>query len=152
MERPMELKRKKILVGVGLLSFVFLLVVFGPSGIYYSTSTPDYCGSCHVMDDKHEQWFLSGLHRNITCVDCHLPNNNFANHMLWKGIDGMKDFLYFHLAIFSEPIEITGHGKNTVRKNCIRCHGEMVSLIDNERNCWECHRRVNHRITPVAHK
>ncbi len=144
--------KKKVLIALASLSILFFFIMFGPPGVFKKTSTPDYCGSCHVMEEHHAHWRLTGLHSKIVCVDCHLPNNNPFNHFVWKGLDGLKDFLYFHLAIFSEPIEITGHGKKTVRKNCVRCHGEMVSRIDNERNCWDCHRRVNHRVIPVVTK
>lgn len=132
------------------LFLMFLFVMFGPPAVFQKTSTPEFCGSCHVMDEHYSHWRLTGLHREITCVDCHLPNNNPVNHFVWKGIDGLKDFIYFHLAVFSEPIEITNHGRKTVHLNCMRCHAEMVSRINNERHCWDCHRRVNHRIVTTG--
>jgi len=146
-----NLEKKHLLIGTSIAALLFIFIVFGPPGLFKKTSSPDYCGSCHVMYDMHDHWFLSGLHRSIKCVDCHLPNNNLVNHVIWKGIDGMKDLLYFHFMLFSDPIEITSHGKTTLQANCVRCHGDMVSRINiDAKNCWECHRRVNHRVTPLA--
>ncbi len=122
---------------------VFLF--FGPPDLYTKTSNPDFCHSCHVMDEHFEHWFMTGVHRNIWCVDCHLPNDTKAGHFVWKGIDGMKDVILFHTNLFPEPIRISDHGRKTIQRNCVRCHGELVSEINTEgRNCWECHRRIDH--------
>ena len=138
--------KKKLLLccgGAGLAVSLFLF--FGPPGLYEKTSSPEFCSSCHVMEYEHDAWLKTGVHRGIKCVDCHLPNNNFANHLFWKGIDGMKDVIYFYGRMYSDPIIISAHGKNTVQANCLKCHGEMVSRISvGERTCWSCHRRINH--------
>ena len=147
------IKSKYLIYSVIIVTIIALFLALGPPSLLEYSSSPQFCGSCHVMDSMHEDWFLSGLHRNIKCVDCHLPNSNFISHYIWKGIDGMKDVLYFYGYIYSEPIMATSHGRDTIRENCIRCHGEMVSRLKIEdRNCWECHRRVNHRVTDFALK
>jgi len=116
------------------------------------TSKPEYCNTCHVMEEEFESWFLTGKHRNIKCIDCHLPNSDPLNHIVWKGIDGLKDLLYFHLNIYDLPIIISTHGKTTVQKNCVRCHNSMVSVINTDiRNCWDCHRRTNHKTVNFAY-
>jgi cytochrome c nitrite reductase small subunit len=78
-------------------------------------------------------------------VECHLPNQNAAAHYLWKSIDGMKDTLAFYSGRVEERIAITPHGQEVVQANCIRCHATTVEHIDQERPCWECHRRLAHR-------
>ncbi len=135
--------------GIGFLLILFIL--WGPPGVMDMTSSPEFCNSCHVMNSQHEAWFMSGLHRNIKCVDCHLPNNNPVNHYVWKGIDGARDFVFFHGNVFVDPISISSHGKKVLQANCERCHEGMVSMIKtNDRNCWDCHRRVNHKITAIT--
>ena len=140
--------RKKALI-----SFAWILVAFGVFGIAASpgliamTSTPGFCNSCHVMNDPYEAWFMTGVHRTIRCVDCHLPHDNLMNHLVWKGIEGARDLLFFHSGIFREPIEISGRGKRFIQANCIRCHDGIVSRIDTEsHDCWSCHRRMNHKV------
>jgi nitrate/TMAO reductase-like tetraheme cytochrome c subunit len=36
------------------------------------SSRPTFCGSCHVMTPYYESWKHSS-HRNVACVDCHIP-------------------------------------------------------------------------------
>jgi cytochrome c nitrite reductase small subunit len=33
--------------------------------------------------------------------------------------------------------------------NCVRCHSERVAMIDQSRNCWDCHRFLQHRLAGV---
>ena len=47
-------------------TFVALLVFVQIS------STPNFCGSCHIMAPYYESWKHSS-HKNIACVDCHIP-------------------------------------------------------------------------------
>lgn len=112
------------------------------------TSTPEFCNSCHVMNDQYEAWFMTGVHRTIQCVDCHLPHDNIVNHFIWKGIEGTRDVVFFHSGIFDEPIELSERGKQFVQTNCIRCHEGIVSRIEADtQNCWSCHRRMSHKTT-----
>lgn len=130
-------------LGVGILVAVFLAL--GPPQLLAKSETPDFCASCHVMEEEYDAWAHAGAHRRKACVDCHLPNDNIALHYVWKSIDGMKDVLFFYSNRVPERIEISGHGKAVVQANCIRCHETTVAHIDQKRLCWECHRRVPHR-------
>ena len=131
------------LVGAGL--GVFL--AFGPPKLYAKSESPEFCGSCHVMESQYEAWFHAGAHRRLKCVDCHLPNDTFARHLVWKGLDGGRDFLAFHSGLFDEDIRLTPRGAQVVKENCLRCHAETVARVSVDRNCWECHRRLNHKQT-----
>jgi nitrate/TMAO reductase-like tetraheme cytochrome c subunit len=54
---------KRILLAVillGLFSFVAVEV----------TSTPTFCGTCHIMKDYHASWEASA-HNEVSCVECH---------------------------------------------------------------------------------
>ncbi len=113
------------------------------------TSTVEFCAGCHVMLDQHEDWFYSGMHRQIACVDCHLPHDNAVRHFVWKGYDGMKDVFYFYTGLVPEMIHSTAHARKTIQANCERCHEGMVSRIDtgDGMRCWECHRSLYHNRT-----
>ncbi len=36
------------------------------------TSTPEFCGSCHIMQPYYQSWKTS-THTGIACVECHIP-------------------------------------------------------------------------------
>lgn len=129
-----------IVVGLG------IFAAFGPPGLYAKSESPEFCGSCHVLQPEYEAWFHSG-HHLIKCIDCHLPNNNLANHLLWKTIEGVKDSIAFHTGRVSETIHISDHGAAVVDSNCRRCHADLVSQIKENRRCWDCHRRISHKRT-----
>jgi len=137
-------KNKKVMYGAAILLLAVIIAVAIPR-FMQATSTPQYCASCHVMESQYEDWFYSGSHQRISCVECHLPHNNFFNYYLWKGLDGMKDVLYFYTGMIPDPIQASGHGVQTVQDNCVRCHEEMVSRISvDAMHCWGCHRDNYH--------
>jgi len=136
-----------VLGAAGLAAVLGLFVAFGPPGLYAKSESPEFCGSCHVLEPEYEAWFHSGAHAQIKCIDCHLPNDTFANHLWWKTLDGMKDALKFHTGMVSADIRLSKHGAHVVADNCRRCHSETVARINEERQCWDCHRRLSHRRT-----
>lgn len=141
-------KKKRILFVVvlaGVSAAVLLFFMVGPPKLLAKSSEPDFCSQCHVMESNYEAWSHSGAHRRKLCVDCHLPNQNRGVHYVWKAIDGLKDVLIFYSGRVPEKIEITDHGKEVLQVNCIRCHETTVMLIDHDRQCWECHRRISHK-------
>jgi len=145
-------KRKKLLRISGVLILVALaagtFVGFGPPGLFAKSGSPEFCASCHVMEAQYENWFHTGAHKRIQCIECHLPNDNFARHITWKGIDGMKDTVAFYSGRVPETIKLSEHGAAILKENCQRCHEQTVSMINNEdRNCWQCHRRLSHKMS-----
>lgn len=138
--------RTIVVLGVlGLAAGAFLS--FGPPGLYAKSGTPEFCGSCHVMEAEYEGWFHNGGHRRLKCIDCHLPNQNKLLHVTWKGIDGMYDAFQFYSGRVPETIRLSQHGAGVLQENCKRCHEETVAMINEERNCWTCHRRLSHKLT-----
>ncbi len=131
-------------IGIICVALVGLFVVLGPPQLLAKSETPEFCASCHVMEAQHTAFMHSGAHRRLKCVDCHLPNDNVANHYIWKSIDGMKDVLVFNSGKMPERIELSEHGAKMVKANCIRCHETLVSQMDTSRDCWSCHRRITH--------
>lgn len=141
-------KRKKylyififLMAGLG----VSLFLMLGPPGLLAKSESPDFCSSCHVMESNYEAWLHTGAHRRKKCVDCHLPNETLPIHYIWKTIDGLKDVAFFYSGMVPERITLTAHGAEVLQANCIRCHESTVMLINHERKCWECHRRIMHR-------
>ncbi len=122
-----------------------IFVLFGPPKVIELTETPKFCALCH--SSQSGDW-LHSSHRTRRCIDCHLPNDNLANHYLWKSIDGNKD-LFFHFSGLGDgnDTELTPHGKKVLQANCIRCHEGMVWRINNKRACIDCHRPLGHRRT-----
>ncbi len=148
---PRPIPKKYYAIAGGAFAF-FLLVMFVPGGVMDRTSTTAFCGSCHVMESQYEHWFLTGVHVKIRCVDCHLPHDNPVSYFVWKGIDGMKDVVFFYGRLYPENIRISSHGASTVQGNCVRCHEGTVMMINTEgRNCWSCHRRLSHTIIDVGY-
>lgn len=123
--------------------------LFGPPQLLAYSESPEFCASCHVMEEQHTAWRHAGAHRGIRCVDCHLPNDNAARHYLWKGIDGMKDVVVFYSGRIPDPITLSRHGRKVVQENCVACHREAVSAMVTSRSCWECHRQTRHKLTGI---
>jgi cytochrome c nitrite reductase small subunit len=135
----------RLIVILGLLAVaVSAFLMLGPPALLAKSETPEFCASCHVMQNQYDAWFHEGAHRSIACVDCHLPHQNIFVHYLWKSIDGMKDVIVFHSGNVPDRITISDHGQNVLQGNCVRCHSTTVWRIKKERNCWECHRRLSH--------
>lgn len=130
--------------------FVIPIALFAKADSQETSNSSSYCVRCHVMEAEYEAWMHSGAHRRKECVDCHLPNENKAAHYLWKVIDGAKDLLIFHSGKISEQIKISSHGKKVLQSNCIRCHETTVMLMDQDRQCWDCHRRITHMHTGIT--
>lgn len=133
-----------VLLGVGLLAGVF--AAFGPPDLYAKSESPEFCASCHVMESQYEAWFHSA-HRGIKCVDCHLPNDSLARHLTWKSVDGLKDWLAFHTGRIGDDTRLSGRGAGFVQENCLRCHQETMARVNEDRQCWFCHRRLSHKLT-----
>ena len=151
MNRDRFMKKSSIL-SISIFSGILLipLVLFGKQDSQGTSDASSYCIRCHVMQSEYEAWVHSGAHRRKECVDCHLPNENQTVHYLWKAIDGMKDLIVFHSGKIPERIKISSHGEKVLQANCIRCHETTVMLMDQERKCWNCHRRITHLHTGIT--
>ena len=122
-----------------------LFLMLGPPQLLAKSEGPEFCAGCHVMEGEYEAWLHAGAHRRVKCVECHLPNRSLASHYTWKSIDGLKDTIAFYSGRVEERIGISAHGREVVQDNCVRCHATTVEQIDQERLCWDCHRRLAHR-------
>ena len=143
--------RKSLLVvaGIAVLFAVAagLFLALGPPKLAAATGRPDFCMRCHVMESNYEAWIHAGAHRRKTCVDCHLPNENLGLHYAWKSLDGLKDAFVFYSGRVPERIALSSHGRSVLQANCVRCHETTVAMIDTDRKCWSCHRRISHQLS-----
>jgi cytochrome c nitrite reductase small subunit len=141
--------KMKLLRVAGLLAVVAAAVGayvnFGPPGLYAKSGTPEFCASCHVMEAQYENWFHTGGHKRLKCIECHLPNDSLPRHLAWKGVEGMRDAFAFYSGRLPETIKLSDHGATILKENCERCHEQLVSNINEDRNCWQCHRRLSHK-------
>ncbi|MEN2995344.1 MAG: cytochrome c nitrite reductase small subunit [Thermodesulfovibrio sp.] len=137
---------KRSLIFISLTVFLLLLFAILTPYLLAKTNSPEFCASCHVMQEQYFTLMKGGPHKSIKCVDCHLPHDSKVNFYIWKVVDGTKDAIHFYSGSVSERIIISAHSKKTIQQNCIRCHEGMVSRIEiSDRKCWDCHRRVTHK-------
>ena len=141
----MAMKKSSIWIVLAVVVLGGAFAMFGPPHLLARSSEPNFCAGCHVMEAEFQAWAHTGAHRNIKCVDCHLPNHNMAMHYIWKSIDGFKDAWMFYSGKVTDRIILTDHGREVLQANCIRCHETTVSMISTDRDCWGCHRGVQHR-------
>ena len=119
-------------------------------GIAYLGSESKTCANCHIMRDQYDGWQKASHHTAATCNDCHVPHG-FIPKYLTKGENGFEHSKAFTLQDFHEPIIIKPKSARIVQKNCIRCHGDLVSdMLSDDRGseetfkCVHCHDRVGH--------
>lgn len=129
----------------GLLVGLFVLhILMGPPQLLAFSESPVFCNSCHLHNDQYDSWFHSVHRGNARCVDCHLPNDTIVNHFFWKSVEGVRDpFLWFTNQL-SDDLKASEHQETVIQANCIRCHEQQTSMINQERECWDCHKQVVH--------
>ena len=106
---------------------------------YIVGDDPAACINCHIMSPYYATWSHSSHGRDVTCNDCHVPNNNIASHYFFKAI------------------EAEDASAEVIMDNCIRCHKQlnqefvktgridyMMAKRGEGKACWDCHRNVPH--------
>ena len=124
---------------------------------YIVGDDPAACINCHIMSPYYATWSHSSHSRDVTCNDCHVPNNNIASHYFFKGMDGMKHVAYFVTHSEHQAIEAEDASAEVIMDNCIRCHKQlnqefvktgridyMMAKRGEGKACWDCHRNVPH--------
>lgn len=123
--------------------------VVGIGSIFlHASGTSTFCGQCHSM--KHEAaTFAVSSHRNLDCVECHLPHDNTAHYMIEKGRTGMVDMYHEAMRDYPNRIKLDADARKMVAENCVRCHGATMSYVEtapegSQDNCLKCHSRIAH--------
>lgn len=128
------------IVGVGF--FVFTNLFLHVSG------TKFFCGQCHSM--KHEaETFAVSSHRELDCVECHLPHDNDAHYFFEKGRTGMIDMYHEIMRDYPNRIKLDADARKMVAENCLRCHESTMSYVStapggSQDDCLKCHSRIAH--------
>lgn len=146
------------------LVLLFITMVFGAytaklsKAHSYLSKDPKACINCHVMNTQYATWQHSS-HKDVGCIECHLPTDGFIDKYTAKAIDGWNHSVAFTLGTYDHAIKISEHGAKRVQKNCKSCHESLASNLDknfdlnhnfsskesaSERKCWSCHKSVPH--------
>ncbi len=142
--------KKVMYVGIGLLVIFCLILSLKIPAL--GLSTPEFCGSCHVMEEQVETFMHSSHHIAAECGDCHVPHE-LVYGAFDKAYTGTKDLIG---VIFNkDPFEISAgkHSKDVVQANCVRCHQEFLNEVgntmdENGKYCFDCHRNTPHSRMP----
>lgn len=127
---------------------VGLLVVGVGMGFLHASGTKTFCGQCHSM--KHEAaTFEVSSHRELDCVECHLPHDNTAHYLFEKGRTGMVDMYHEIMRDYPERIKLDADARKMVSENCARCHEATMSYVGSapagmQGDCLKCHSRIAH--------
>lgn len=136
--------KKRLLIGLPLLVICGVFLVT----LYERSSTTQFCGTtCHIMTPPYESSFHS-THREtngVGCKDCHIPQDNILEQIVYKGYSGARDY---YKNTFAQPDVLTAKAwsKRIIQRNCIRCHSTIVERINNSdgNQCFDCHRGEPH--------
>ncbi len=144
-----------------------LLIFLGNKAVI-STSTDDFCASCHVHPHATQSWKLSTHYDNkhgirVHCVDCHLPPHG-EGYLVEKTRTGLRDV---YGKLFKDPESFNWEAKSqieyakhhTFEVSCTHCHQNNFPLgltakgrdahlyfeqQEGELHCINCHITVGH--------
>ena len=149
LERGLSPRDKTVLISL-LLVISVLGIVLAVRYYNYIQKNPEFCNSCHLMEEAYTAWKLSG-HRNIVCQECHQLGMIEQNRLLVK-------FIFTTDRKTPEP-----HGNETPWKACTRCHwdeaaqgsvsvnkstGHARHVFTEKLTCKDCHSRKVHAFRP----
>jgi len=150
--------RYAALVTVAVALGMGLYLVRESKAISYLSTNAEACINCHVMESYYATWQHSSHAQRATCVECHLPVDNYIDKYASKTRDGWNHSTAFTLNTYGKRMLISGDGARRVQENCVRCHSSLSKAIiknidryhafDSEslgdRKCWDCHRQIPH--------
>lgn len=151
-ERGLNPRDKFIIVTLMLIISV-LGIVLAARYYNYIQKNPEFCNSCHLMEDAYKAWKQSG-HSTMVCQDCHNLSMIEQNRLLVK-------FVFSTERKSPEP-----HGIETPWKTCTKCHwdeaaqgsitvkkstGHARHVFVEKLQCKDCHIRTVHNFRPDKH-
>lgn len=138
--------KPKLPLVLGVIGAVLLLLVIGVEGMHAMTKNPEFCVSCHPMQVAFETWSHSSHREVADCNSCHLDQRNYFTATYSKAATGAKHLYNFVAGNIPARIRIASGDAQITRQNCLRCHGDIAQslLMDQERNCSDCHRYTPH--------
>ena len=156
---------------------VGVIIILGAGKVITSTSTNDYCVSCHIHPMADAEWKKSVHYETesgyrVACVECHLPPK--GDGYLWaKGTTGLRDLWSFWTKD-SASFDWVERGRLEIARghvyesSCIKCHenlfppaltkeGEDAHLYYTQQektpdlHCINCHLNAGHYIEGYTH-
>ncbi|MBP2635432.1 MAG: NapC/NirT cytochrome c domain protein [Firmicutes bacterium] len=129
---------------IGALAALGGLAIAG-GGIAYADK-PSFCSSCHSMQYVAATWQESN-HRQFSCGECHLPQENIIEKLMVKNQTGMHDTYHELLRDYPDTIRVSAKGRGIIDHNCLRCHAYTVAktpMSAGGQSCTKCHRGMIH--------
>lgn len=145
MDTGQFLNRNALKIALVVLVIVVIGMMAGGAGYAYSDS-PEFCGSCHSMEQAHSTWQASN-HKQLKCTECHLPQKNIVTKLITKGTTGTNDTYHEVLKDYPAVMKLSPDGKKIVEDNCLRCHQstvEKTGMAAGGEDCTKCHRSIVH--------
>lgn len=148
LERGLSTRDKTILISLMLLISV-LGIVLAVRYYNYIQKSPEFCSSCHLMEQAYNAWKRSS-HSHIVCQGCHQLGLLEQNRLLIK-------------FVFTADRSPEPHGAETPWKTCTKCHWDeaaqgaisVTKSIGHARHvqteklaCMDCHSRAVHAFRP----
>ncbi len=143
-----------------ILLLLALIVIAIPSYfIYdYTQHNPQFCLTCHLMNDAHDTWEVSAMH-DLSCHECHIADMATNIHNVVEVLTKDPKVVVKHAEIDNEICEechasedpqwlqvlnTDGHKVHFYgdvnHVDCIDCHGmELHVFRPPEGGCLECH-------------
>lgn len=124
----------------------------------YIQNDPDFCTSCHIMDDAYDRW-ADSPHAQVNCHTCH-PGDLASNlHQLWVQLTDRPTEVKKHAVVPADicgqchlgedsrwPVvgQTAGHalhyGEHGIE--CVECHAPAIhAFIPTDQMCQKCHPR-----------
>lgn len=142
-KKYLEKNSLKLLL-LGALAAVAAMAVAG-GGIAYADKA-SFCSSCHSMQFAAATWQASN-HRQFSCGDCHLPQENMVEKLIVKNQTGIHDTYHEFLRDYPDTIRLSAGGRAIVERNCLRCHAYTVAntaMAAGGQSCTKCHQGLIH--------
>jgi cytochrome c nitrite reductase small subunit len=153
---PPEKWRFTVIVLLAIITGLGAFVFYESNAVSYLSDKPETCINCHVMYPQYASWSHSSHGRCTNCNDCHVPHDNFFRKYFFKAKDGTRHASIFTMRGEPQVIQIKKAGKTVVQENCIRCHYDLVNMVNlvevtannnidgRGKLCWDCHRETPH--------
>jgi len=153
---PPPVWRIPVIVLLGILTGGGMLIFHVSNASSYLSNDPETCINCHVMFPEYATWQRSAHGKNVTCNDCHVPQDHIVRSYYFKAQDGMRHAYMFTFRLEPQVIRMHAGGQQVVQENCIRCHDHLLHRVSSGtvtlssarhgegKLCWDCHRETPH--------
>ncbi len=140
------MKKIGITLGIFVVGFGLILMTKLP---VLGLDEPEFCGSCHVMDEQVETYMHSAHREVANCGNCHIPHS-LVPGATYKAYTGTKDLIGVVLDKDPYHIQASPMAKGIIQDNCLRCHGDFLGDIGDTsesggKYCFDCHRSTPHK-------